>query len=75
VIARLTLLALSDEIRRIAGRLEPAQLRTLDAIHLATALRVRDELDGFVCYDDRLIGAARSGGFAVFTPGLVSTKE
>ena len=72
MIARLTLLALSEEIRRLAGRLEPAQLRSLDAIHLATALHVQEELDGFVCYDGRLIDAARSAGLSVFTPAVVS---
>jgi len=74
VLARLTLLALTEEVRRVAGRLELARLRSLDAIHLATALHVREEVDGFVCYDGRLIEAARSAGLSVFTPGLVSSS-
>ncbi|NUR78095.1 MAG: PIN domain-containing protein [Thermoleophilia bacterium] len=71
VLARLTLLALTEEIRRAVGHLEPARLRSLDAIHLATVLHIRRALDGFVCYEGRLIDAARAAGLSVFAPGLL----
>jgi hypothetical protein len=43
-------------------------LRTLDAIHLASALALVPELDAFVTYDDRLAEAARSLGLPVVRP-------
>jgi predicted nucleic acid-binding protein len=67
-LARFALLALDDGTRSAAVRLEPAELRTLDAIHLATALNVGDSLAGFVCYDARLATAANRAGMAVLTP-------
>ncbi|MBA2699489.1 MAG: type II toxin-antitoxin system VapC family toxin, partial [Nocardioidaceae bacterium] len=42
-----------------AGGVEPASLRSLDAIHLASALVLGDELESFVAYDDRLLAAAQ----------------
>ncbi len=52
----------------IAGAVAPAALRTLDAIHLATALRLAPGLDAFVTYDDRLAAAARAIGLPVVRP-------
>ena len=43
-----------------AGRLGQTVLRTLDAVHLAAALDLADDLDGMVTYDDRLAEAAQS---------------
>ncbi len=43
-------------------------LRTLDAIHLASAMALMPELDAFVTYDDRLAEAARSLGLPVVRP-------
>jgi predicted nucleic acid-binding protein len=51
-----------------ASSLAPPSLRTLDAIHLATAMELGRELDAFVTYDDRLGEAARSLGLAVAAP-------
>jgi predicted nucleic acid-binding protein len=50
------------------GDIGPAWLRTLDAIHLASALQVLPALDAFVTYDDRLAAAARSLGLPVVRP-------
>ncbi len=50
-----------------ASALRPAALRTLDAIHLATALHI-GEVEAFVTYDDRLAGAARGLGLPVVRP-------
>lgn len=52
-----------------AAFLEPLGLRSLDAIHLAAALELGDELDGMIAYDDRLAGAASELGIAVVSPG------
>lgn len=68
VLDSVTLIALTTEILEAAGRLNPTILRTLDAIHLAAALDVGDELDGIVTYDDRLAEAALANGVAVVSP-------
>lgn len=52
-----------------AAVLDPAILRTLDALHLATAMDFGAELDGIVTYDDRLASAARVHGITVVSPG------
>jgi hypothetical protein len=51
-----------------AGRLPPATLRSLDALHLAAAMEIGDDLEGMVAYDGRLIEAARAASIEVFSP-------
>ncbi len=51
-----------------AGRLSPAPLRSLDALHLATTLELRDELDAFVGYGTRLLEAARQHHLTTVSP-------
>ena len=58
---------LDDTVVARAGGLEPPGLGTLDAIHLASALDLR-ELDGFVTYDNRLADAARALRLTVVSP-------
>lgn len=62
------LLKVGSDVFDVAGRLAPASLRSLDAIHVAAALMLGDELDGIVCYDDRLASAARHNGVVVVAP-------
>ncbi len=57
-----------DAIARQAAVVGPSALRTLDAIHLASALRLGDGIDAFVTYDDRLAEAARAVGLPVVRP-------
>lgn len=64
----LVLLPLEDAILDEATRLGPAGLRSLDAIHLATALSVRDDLGVFVTYDQRLAEVAAERGLNVVAP-------
>jgi predicted nucleic acid-binding protein len=52
----------------MAAELDPAVLRTLDALHLAIALTAGDELEGVATYDDRLASAATLHGVRVATP-------
>ncbi len=59
---------LDAAIAGVAASLEPFLLRTLDAIHLATALALVPDLDAFVTYDDRLAEAARAIGLPVVRP-------
>lgn len=51
-----------------AGRLGPEVLRSLDALHPASALDLGDSLDGLVTYDERLARAAESNGIPVLSP-------
>lgn len=68
VLARINLVRVNDRVLDLAGSMDPAELRSLDAIHLATALRLREELGGIVTYDERMAGAAEQLGFRVFAP-------
>jgi predicted nucleic acid-binding protein len=61
------LVSVSSPLLRSARVLASGSLRTLDAIHLASALRV--EADELVAYDLRLLEAAREQGMRVVTPG------
>lgn len=66
-LASVAAIELDPAIAATAAVLLPAGLRTLDAIHLATALALY-QVDSFVTYDERLAEAARSLGFAVASP-------
>lgn len=68
VLDALTLLEVTTAVFEEAGRLDPAVVRSLDAIHLAAALSLGDDLDGLVTYDERLADAARANGVAVVAP-------
>jgi len=68
VLATLVTLDLDGFIARSASAVQPPSLRTLDAVHLATALSLGVELDAFVTYDDRLAAAARGLGLPVVRP-------
>ena len=69
VLEGIGLVPVDDGILRAAGGLAPTTLRTLDAIHLATALSIGEDLTALVAYDDRLISAARRHGLTVRSPG------
>lgn len=58
---------MSGEVIALARRLAPPVLRTLDAIHLASALLI--DADLLVAYDQRLLEAATSHGITVSSPG------
>jgi len=59
---------LDPAIRVLASTIEPVTLRSLDAIHLATALLLGGRLTSFVTYDRRLADAARAMGLTVDVP-------
>lgn len=69
VLARIDLVRVSERVLRVAGTLLPADLRSLDAIHLATAQQLEGDLARIVTYDDRMSVAAKALGFAVTSPG------
>jgi predicted nucleic acid-binding protein len=69
VVARIGLVGIDDEVLSLAADLKPPGLRTPDAIHLATALSVGEELGALISYDARLSRAATSSGIPVLAPG------
>jgi predicted nucleic acid-binding protein len=69
VISGIVVIALDDAVLSRAASLDPTRMRTLDAIHLASALSLED-LDVFVTYDHELAQAAREAGLAVAAPGV-----
>lgn len=68
VLAGTAQLAIVDDMIDRAGTVEPATLRSLDALHLAAALSLGDDLAGLITYDDRLAEAARAAGVTVHAP-------
>ncbi len=62
------LVTIDDEVLDVAAGLAPAGLRTLDAIHLASALVLQPDLGALAAYDARLIEAATDSGLRVLTP-------
>lgn len=68
VLARVELLRVSDRVLDAAGVLSPTDLRSLDAIHLASAEQLGSDLRGLVTYDERLASAAAGRGLRVIRP-------
>jgi predicted nucleic acid-binding protein len=69
VVDAIDLVPIPRHIFRDAGLLDPPLMRTLDALHLAVALALGDDLDGLVTYDARMADAARRHAIAVVSPG------
>lgn len=69
VLARIALIGLDADILTRASELEPAELRSLDALHLATALSTGEDLAALVSYDRRLTLAAKQLAVPVVSPG------
>ncbi|MDQ3325843.1 MAG: type II toxin-antitoxin system VapC family toxin [Actinomycetota bacterium] len=68
VLAGTNLVLMSPDLVLDAALLDPPGLRTLDAIHLATARRIGSSLSAFVAYDARLLDAASAAGLPVASP-------
>jgi len=68
VLERVELVRITSQILMDAGRLRPASLRSLDAIHLATAAIFADTLSGLITYDGGMYEAAGSYGWNVHAP-------
>lgn len=67
VLSHTELIRLDDELLDLAGELEPP-LRSFDAIHLAAAMELGDELEAVVTYDSRMASAAAALGLPVAAP-------
>ena len=68
VLDALILVTLSTTVCDRAAMLEPDLLRSLDALHLAAALEIGDELEAIVTYDQRLAESAEALGISVVAP-------
>lgn len=68
VLSAVHLIRMTPDVLDAAARLAPDTLRSLDAIHLASALALGDDLDSFVSYDDRQAEAVRLAGITVLQP-------
>lgn len=71
VLSQVYSLRLRPEIISLASEVEPVHLRTLDALHLASALRAHCDM---VAYDQRLIQAAKAAGLSVYSPGMTTSQ-
>ncbi|MSQ27473.1 MAG: PIN domain-containing protein [Dehalococcoidia bacterium] len=69
LLRRLVLIRLTDTLLDAASRLGPVSLRSLDAIHLAAAETLGQDLAVLVTYDDRMAAAAGRRGITVEMPG------
>ena len=65
---RIQLLRVNDRVLREAGRMQPAELRSLNAIHLASANEMGTSVRQIVTYDERMAEAAKAGGLSVASP-------
>lgn len=68
VLARIDLIRVSDRILTAAGWLQPGELRTLDAIHLATVQQIESDLLRIITYDERMTAGARLSGWSTVAP-------
>jgi predicted nucleic acid-binding protein len=68
VLRRIQLLRVNDRVLSDAGRITPTELRSLDAIHLASARQLGASVRQIVTYDERMAEAAKLCGWAVSSP-------
>lgn len=70
LIARFTEILLTEEVRDAAAHL-PGRLRTIDAIHIASAQILDDAFEVLITYDKQMYDVAGSVGLAVAAPGAI----
>ena len=68
VLRRIDIVRMNDQILRAAGSMLPLELRSLDAIHLATAVALGEDLARVCTYDGRMAAGAGALGLAVVAP-------
>ncbi len=68
VLGRIDLVRVNDRILNAAGTILPTELRSLDAIHLASAQLLGADLGQLVGYDERMLATARELGITVVSP-------
>jgi uncharacterized protein len=68
VLDSILLMTVPTDVFEAAALIEPTVVRPLDAVHLAAALALGDDLESLVTYDERMRDAARAVGLAVHAP-------
>ena len=68
VLRRIQLVRVNDRVLNDAGRMRPNELRSLDAIHLASVLLLGAAVKLIVTYDERMAAAAQAAGWSVAAP-------
>ncbi|WP_166355757.1 type II toxin-antitoxin system VapC family toxin [Phytoactinopolyspora limicola] len=68
VLSRIDVVRISNGILEDAATLRPDEVRSLDAIHLATAFQLGEDLGALVTYDERMAEAAKQSGHRVVMP-------
>jgi predicted nucleic acid-binding protein len=68
VLGRVSWVELDEDLAGVASSAGGPRLRALDAIHVASALRVAPEIEAFVTYDARQAEVAAAAGFVVWSP-------
>jgi predicted nucleic acid-binding protein len=68
IVRRLREIRMTEAVLTRAAGVRPNVLRTLDAIHVASAMSVRDNLTALVSYDKRLLAAAQEAGLPTACP-------
>ena len=69
VFEAIAFIELDEDLARQAGTSGQAALRALDAIHVASASLIAEDIEAFITYDTRQAAAARSAGLRVRSPG------
>jgi predicted nucleic acid-binding protein len=70
ILTQLVLLPLTTSMRLRASYLAPSTMRSLDALHVATALEIQSDLECLVSYDERMLRSASDAGIKVVSPGI-----
>ena len=70
VLAQLQYTDLDSQTLNLAEAFSPdVTLRTLDAVHVASVLRISDAVEGIITYDKQMIANAERMGIKVLSPG------
>lgn len=75
VLARVRLLRIDDGVLEAAAGLDPRVLRSLDAIHIASARELGSDLESLVTYDRRMAEATILLGMPVRAPGALGDRQ
>ncbi|MGH3788257.1 MAG: type II toxin-antitoxin system VapC family toxin [Pseudonocardiaceae bacterium] len=75
LLAAVSVVELDVSVADEAARLDPAELRSLDALHMAAALRLGPALGSMISYDERMLDVARRRGVTVADPGWSLTER
>ena len=68
IVRRLREVRITEAVLNRAAGIRPNVLRTLDAIHVASAISIRDDLTALVSYDKRMLAAAQEAGLPTACP-------